>query len=128
VTVVGSHGSDGSHPSHRLQGGVRRVLGPAGPVVGALAEAGWDVALVPAAADDATLWDGFATGLDLPGWFGRNLDALEEVLGDLASPTALVLAAWWTYATARPERWSMLLDVLDDRAAGDPPLLVVLTD
>ena len=121
MTGPGDHG-------HRPAGGVRRVPGPAGPVVEGLAGAGWDVALVPPAADDAALWDGLVAALDLPGWFGRNLDALEEALGDLASPTALVLPAWWTYATARPERWSMLLDLLDDRAAGDPPLLVVLTD
>lgn len=113
---------------HGLVGGVRRVPGPAAPVVAGLAKGGWHVALVPAAADDTALWDGLAAALDLPGWFGRNLDALEEVLGDLAAPTALVLAAWWTYATARPERWSMLLDLLQDRAAADPPLLVVLTD
>ena len=66
--------------------GVHRVLGPAGPVAAELAHRGWDVALVPAAETDADLWDGFAGALDLPGWFGRNLDALDEVLRDRVRP------------------------------------------
>lgn len=111
-----------------LRGGVRRVPGPAGPVVRELLDAGWAVALLRPALDDAALWDGLVDALDLPDWFGRNLDALEEALRDLEQPTALVLAAWWTYATARPERWSALLDLLQDRAAEAPPLVVVLTD
>jgi RNAse (barnase) inhibitor barstar len=114
--------------SDALRGGVRRVPGPAALLVDGLRAAGWQVALVAPAADDDGLWDALAAALDLPRWFGRNLDALEEVLGDLGRPTALVLAAWWTYATARQERWSMLLDLLQDRVEDEPPLLVVLSD
>ncbi|SEQ62127.1 barstar family protein [Microlunatus flavus] len=110
------------------QGGVRRVLGPAGPVVDALAADGWAVALVPGARSDHAWWDGLVGALGLPDWFGRNLDALDEVLGDLDRPTALVLASWWAYATARPERWERLLGLLTERSAEPPPLLVVLTD
>ena len=107
---------------------MRRVLGPADEVAGLLAEEGWVVGVVPRASGDAELWDGLASALALPGWFGRNLDALDEVLHDLERPTALVLAAWWAYATARPERWAALLEVLVERAAQEPPLLVVLAD
>lgn len=109
-------------------GGVLRVLGPGDEVAGLLAEEGWAVGLVPRAAGDDALWDGLASALTLPGWFGRNLDALEEVLNDLGRPTALVLAAWWAYATARPERWAALLELLTQRSLQEPPLLVVLAD
>jgi len=114
--------------SARVDAGVRRVLGPGEQVAGLLVEDGWDVALVPRASGDDALWDGLASALALPGWFGRNLDALDEVLHDLERPTALVLAAWWAYATARPERWAALLELLTERSLEEPPLLVVLAD
>ena len=114
--------------SGRPTGGVRRVLGPADEVAGLLAEEGWAVGVVQRARTDAGLWDGVATALALPGWFGRNLDALDEVIRDLERPTALVLAAWWAYATARPERWAALLELLTERSVAEPPLLVVLAD
>jgi RNAse (barnase) inhibitor barstar len=110
-------------------GGVHRVLGPAASVAAELAGRGWDVAVVPPSRTDAELWDGLVDVLGLPGWFGRNLDALDEALGDLERPTAVVLAGWSTYARARPERWTGLLHVLRDRAH-DPerPFVVLLTD
>jgi RNAse (barnase) inhibitor barstar len=87
------------------------------------------VALVPGSTTDGALWDGLVDALGLPGWFGRNLDALDEALSDLAAPTALVLAAWSTYARARPERWERLLHVLRERADRDgAPFVVLLTD
>ncbi len=114
--------------SARLVGGLRRVLGPGREVADELAAAGWAVALVPRAGGDDALWDGLAAELALPGWSGRNLDALEELLRDLERPTALVLASWWAYATARPERCAALLELLAERSAQEPPLLVVLAD
>nr|WP_183341593.1 barstar family protein [Microlunatus antarcticus] len=90
---------------------------------------GWEVALVPPATSDDGLWDGLAVALGLPGWFGRNLDALDEALGDRVRPTALVLACWTAYARARPERWEHLLQLLQERADQDgPPFVVVLAD
>lgn len=110
-------------------GGVHRVPAPAGAVAAELREAGWGAVVVPAARTSGELWDGLAVALELPGWFGRNLDALDEVLGDRMVPTALVLARWWVYARARPERWAMLLGLLRDRAEqARPPLVVVLAD
>jgi len=114
--------------------GVHRVPGAAGPVAAELADRGWDVAVVPGAADDDALWDGLASALGLPGWFGRNLDALDEVLRDHVGPTALVLARWRVYARARPERFAVLLHLLRDWATpdparpSDPARLVLLTD
>lgn len=116
----------GDPPAGWPQRGVHRVLGPAEPVAAELAGRGWVVALVPAATSDGALWDGLVVGLGLPGWFGRNLDALAEALADLTAPTALVLAAWSTYARARPERWERLLHVLRERADRDRVAFVVL--
>ena len=107
-------------------GGVQRVLGPAASVVTEMTGRGWAVAVVPPATTDPGLWDGLVEALGLPDWFGRNLDALDEALGELAAPTALVLAGWTAYARVRPERWERLLHVLRDRAHQPPPPLVVL--
>jgi RNAse (barnase) inhibitor barstar len=109
--------------------GVHRVLGSAASVVAEMGGRGWDAAVVPPSRTDAELWNGLVDALGLPGWFGRNLDALDEALGDLVRPTALVLAGWSAYARARPDRWGGLLHVLRDRA--DEPgqrLVVLLTD
>jgi RNAse (barnase) inhibitor barstar len=106
--------------------GVHRVLGAAGTVAAEMADRGWDVALVPPSTTDDALWDGLVAALRLPGWFGRNLDALDEALGDLVRPTALVLARWTAYARARPGRWGRLLRVLEARAGSADTLLVVL--
>jgi RNAse (barnase) inhibitor barstar len=109
--------------------GVHRVLAPSGPVAAELAGRGWEVGVVPASTTDAELWDGLVAALGLPDWFGRNLDALDEALADLVRPTALVLAGWTAYATARPERWRRLLHVLEAVAdRPEPPLVVLLTD
>lgn len=109
--------------------GVHRVLGTASAVAAELAHRGWDVAVVPPATTDGAFWDGLVAALALPAWFGRNLDALDEALGDRTTATALVLSGWSAYARARPERWAGLLDVLADRAHDQvPPLVVVLTD
>lgn len=108
--------------------GVHRVLGDAGGVAIILRGRGWSVVVVPPARTDEQLWDGLSAALGLPAWFGRNLDALEEALAEIEQPTALVLAAWWTYARARPERWHRLLELLRERATADPPFLVALAD
>ena len=106
--------------------GVHRVLGAAGTVATQMADRGWDVALVPPSTTDDQLWDGLVAALGLPGWFGRNLDALDEALRDLVRPTALVLVTWTRYARARSERWERLLHVLEERADEPEPKLVVL--
>ena len=111
------------------RGGVHRVLTRADAVAAELTGRGWDVAVVPASTTDAELWDGLVGALGLPDWFGRNLDALDEVFADLTRPTALVFSAWTAYALARPERWRGLLHVLRDSACRpEASLVVLLTD
>lgn len=126
MTGAGSRAESGDRPAGWPRRGVHRVLGPAVSVAAELADRGWVVALVPASPTDEALWNGLVVALGLPGWFGRNLDALDEALADLAAPTALVLTAWSTYARARPERWERLLDVLRERADGGGRAFVVL--
>ena len=109
--------------------GVHRVLGNARAVAAELERRGWAVVVVPPVTTDDALWDEMGAALGLPAWFGRNLDALDEALGDRATPTALVLAGWSDYARARPERWNRLLEVFRERADHpDPPLVVLLAD
>ena len=105
------------------RGGVHRVLGTADgrSRPSSRAAAGTSPWCRPRPRTRA-LWDGLVAALGLPAWFGRNLDALDEALGDRTAPTALVLGGWSAYARARPERWAGLLDVLRDRADDpDPP-------
>lgn len=108
--------------------GVHRVLGDPDAVAAALDETGWRVAVAAPAARTRELYDALSVALPLPDWFGRNLDALAEVLRDLDRPTALVLRSWTTYARARPERWAAVLTVLRERTRSDPPFVVVLAD
>lgn len=53
-----------------------------------LERAGWSVRVVDLAdaPDKAAIMDRFVDGLALPGWFGRNWDALSDSLRDLG---------WW---------------------------------
>ncbi|GAY08547.1 hypothetical protein TOK_2304 [Pseudonocardia sp. N23] len=76
-----------------------------------------------------------AAQLDVPDWFGHNLDALRDVLGDLSwLPPGEVVLVWAdpaTLAVTDPDGHDRLLDVLADAAAasrqGERPLRVVLT-
>lgn len=121
--------SAGGRPEGWPSRGVHRVLGAPEPVAAELDRRGWDVGVVPPSTSDDGFWDGLVDALGLPGWFGRNLDALDEALGDLAGPTALVLAGWTAYARARPERWEQLLHLLQERSDHDAtPLVVLLVD
>lgn len=109
------------------QGGVFRVLAPADAVAAALAGDGWRVAVLPELARSRDFYAALRRALDLPDWTGANLDALWDVLTDLTDPTALVWHRYATFATARPEPWRRILDVLEERAALEPPFAVLLT-
>ncbi|MFE7856988.1 barstar family protein [Streptomyces sp. NPDC057403] len=69
--------------------------------------------------DKAGLMDRCVRDLTLPDWFGRNWDALADVLSDpgvwpeeaAGSGLLVVVRNWRPYAEARPEEWRTALDV-----------------
>ena len=70
-----------------------------------------------------------ATSWVLPPWFGRNLDALFDVLGDLAQrPTLIVWDGLSELADVDPVRTSAVVEVLRDASGQAPALVVVVRD
>ncbi|MCK7625979.1 barstar family protein [Streptomyces sp. RS10V-4] len=97
------------------------------PVADALAaarDAGWTGAALglEGVADKAGFMDACTAALDLPGYFGRNWDALADCLTDLswlppARGRLLVVTGWQGYAAAVPEEWAVVEEVLADAVA-----------
>jgi len=69
--------------------------------------------------DKAGLMDRCARDLRLPEYFGRNWDALADVLSDpglwpgaaAGKKPVVVVHNWRPYAEARPQEWDTALDV-----------------
>ena len=117
--VVGlTHGS--------MSGGIYRVRASMPTIMTAVTEAGWSAAVVGPAERTAELYDHLVTALRLPAWFGRNLDALWDVITDLDAPTVLIMEDWTRYARARPGRWQLIMELFAERCARTPPFAVVL--
>jgi hypothetical protein len=84
--------------------------------------------------DKAGLMDRCARALRLPGWFGRNWDALADSLGDRTLWPAgaaergllLVVRDWRPYAKARPDEWETAEEVFAEAAGRTPGLSVAL--
>ena len=109
-----------------MSGGIYTVQGSVPLIMTAVTDAGWAAAVVEPAERTAELYDHLGTALDLPDWFGRNLDALWDVITDLERPTVLIMDDWTRYARARPERWQLIMDLFAERCARTPPFAVVL--
>jgi RNAse (barnase) inhibitor barstar len=92
----------------------------------ALARAGWSTALLGPASTTEGFYDEVAAALDLPEYFGRNLDALWDCLTDLETPTVVIVSEWTRFAEARPSRWAAILDVFAERCSRPPDFAVVL--
>lgn len=60
--------------------------------------------------------DQVAAALDFPDYYGRNLDALHDCLGDLASPVVVLWESWGLLARAEPRFFATVVDLLDQRA------------
>ncbi|MET8982368.1 barstar family protein [Streptomyces sp. NPDC004539] len=60
------------------------------------------------------LMDRFADGLSLPDWFGRNWDALADVLRDVPGGRRIVVRDWRPYAKARPDEWEIALEIFEE--------------
>lgn len=65
-----------------------------------------------------------ADDLELPVWFGRNWDALVDVLRDL--PASVIL--WSGAASLDDDVRDTVLDVFAERALDEPPMWFVLVD
>jgi hypothetical protein len=81
-----------------------------------------DVVRVDLAAvtDKERLLDQFASALAFPQWFGRNWDALEDCLGDLAwragDGHVLLIEGFENLRARRPDDFGVLLDILASSA------------
>lgn len=75
------------------------------------------VAIGPAA-DRNGLLNSFAESLRFPDWFGRNYDALADLLRDdgYVDRTVVLWRGWALLAEADPEAFAVFLDILRDRA------------
>lgn len=93
--------------------------------------AGWGTLRVDtrAAGTMHDVYDALARDWSLPGWFGRNLDALWDSLSDLTvAPTVLL---WWgasAFAAARPDDAVVLMGLWRDAVEQADALTVVLVD
>jgi RNAse (barnase) inhibitor barstar len=109
-----------------LTPGVYRLLGQPDVIDSALARAGWRSVVVPPSSRISEFYAVLSTALQLPDYFGRNLDALWDCLNDLDAPTALILSDWTRLARARPDTWTKIMNVLAERCAITPAFAVVL--
>lgn len=72
------------------------------------------------------LHDALQTQLDLPGFYGRNLDALRDCLtGHIETPLVLVWHDFELLRTAFGDPISQLKDVLEAAQAENPGITVV---
>ena len=102
---------------------------PERDIAGAARGAGWAVRELDTSAcvDAASFHQALAVQWDLPAWFGRNLDAWWDVLGDLAEAPLLVL---WSgvgeLAAVDPQLAQSALELLRDAATQAASLAVVV--
>ena len=72
--------------------------------------------------DAAAMHAVFARDLDLPAWYGANLDALHDVLTDPCEPTQIILYRKDRMLESLGEYGEQLLAVFRDAAAESPTL------
>ena len=87
---------------------------------------GWRVGIVSGAPTKAEALAAIGKALDVPSYYGRNLDALTDCLRDLEAPTALIWVGWEPFAVSSPSDWGKLVTVLSDRVAEEGTLFSVL--
>lgn len=90
---------------------------------------GWRVGVVSGGTSLREALDAVGRALGFPSYYGRNLDALWDCLGDLDHATALVWAGWEPLAVHAPDDWAALLGVLGRRVRtpGRPAFAVVFS-
>ena len=75
---------------------------------------GHDVRVVSGGDDKAGVLEAFATGLDLPDWFGHNWDALLDALRDLDAPRGVPIELVWDHAASLRARDRTAFDTVVD--------------
>ncbi len=80
----------------------------------------WRVVRLEGVHDLDSFYGELSRALDLPDWFGANLDALWEVLMELDRPTRLELPEIERFRRRHPKAWARVSSVLTDRAAVPP--------
>ncbi len=68
----------------------------------------------------------FRSALDLPDWYGGNLDALHDVLSEGTFPVGVIIANADKLAETLGWRWEMLLRLLVDVKRERPNFYVTL--
>jgi len=58
--------------------------------------------------------DAFVRGLDLPGYYGRNLDALHDCLTDIFEPVTIILLGRWCMEQSLGDRLDGFYRLLED--------------
>jgi RNAse (barnase) inhibitor barstar len=78
---------------------------------------GHDVRVVSGGDDKASVLDAFASGLELPAWFGSNWDALLDALRDLDGPRGVPIELVWDHARglrlADPAAYETVVEILE---------------
>lgn len=94
--------------------------------------AGRTVRIVTGGVDKKSALAAFAAGLALPGWFGKNLDALTDALRDLADDTHREIELVWdataTIARSDPKAYAAIRRVLEDVEAERDDLHVTIVE
>lgn len=93
---------------------------------------GYDVRLVRAGTDKASVLEGFAEALGLPDWFGLNWDALVDALRGLDTDEGRRIELVWDHAQALreadPDTYATTLDILEQVADERDDLHLTVVD
>lgn len=116
--------------------GVYRIDDEVAEAVAAATAHGLTPYVVAEQSSKAGFLDAVATALSFPDWFGRNLDALADSVGDLSwlppGPLALVWERPAALGAADPATDAAVREILTQAAEesrdGPRPLTVLLTD
>lgn len=103
-----------------------------GTVAAALRSQGRHVTVLDStgARDKAALLDGVARDLALPEWFGRNWDALVDVLRDAPALAAGACVVWrgaGELAATDPDAFATAIEIVHDAAVARGALVLVVT-
>lgn len=108
---------------YRWQGGAARDL------ASQAVDAGWEALSLDTSAvlDADGFYDELTAAWGLPPWFGSNLDALFDMLGEItAVPTILIWDELGSLGARQPDFTAAVLDVMRDCVEQAPAFAVVL--